>query len=76
MRSAKNLGALSRGGRYNQVKCASCGREFIIPCDTRDYPLRRDQYGHKRNYFCSWSCMRAWDQEHPRRESIYLDYLS
>lgn len=76
MRPVQNLGALSPGGSYAQTRCAQCGKKFTMRCERRVYPFYvGDGYSGK-YYFCGWTCMRAWEREHPKKENIWLDYLS
>ncbi len=76
MRPVQNLGALSPGGSYAQTRCAQCGKKFTMRCERRVYPFSAYKYNRGKLYFCRWSCMRAWEREHPKKESIYLDYLT
>lgn len=57
--------------KYNPIfkKCAVCGKEFIIP--SQDYVFKKFK-GHgthqKRIYFCKWSHMHQWEEEHEQNK--------
>lgn len=47
---------------FNAKECYRCGKEFIC-YDSDDWVFKRTYYGQRR-YFCSWSCVKAFDAEH------------
>ena len=75
MKGAKNIGNMSPAGVYNRVVCSHCGKEFTMPCECRVYPFRIGKKSNGLKYFCSWSCMRAYEREHPKSLSIYYDFI-
>jgi len=54
---------------YNEKSCARCGKPFIVHSE---WAFKRVANGRK--YFCSYKCMREWENERgskaERRERI------
>ncbi len=47
------------------LKCKQCKGKFYVPCkDNWAYKFRRK--GDM--YFCSWSCLRAYEREHGEKK--------
>ena len=52
---------------YQTATCGECGTRFY--CDNReDWVYTRSLRG-KKYIFCKWSCMRAFDEKHPKRKN-------
>lgn len=51
--------------------CGSCRKKFYISyTDVDGWKYRRQpKNGGRMKYFCSWTCMRAWDRTHPQKEN-------
>lgn len=45
--------------------CAICGKEMWIPDLSSWAWRRRGARGAWLIWFCSWTCMRKWDKDHP-----------
>ena len=72
MKPVHNLGSLCGAGVYAKVTCSCCGKEFPLPCPSKQYRFKiRDMY------FCGWTCKQKWERAHPpKRNNFYLDYLT
>jgi hypothetical protein len=58
--------------------CKTCGKEFNVLVE-QDWVYKRSHEhtaGGYRDYFCSWSCLRKYDQEREgkKKKSIMDDY--
>lgn len=72
MKGARRIGRITGSGFYLTLTCPQCSNPFPISCCMNDWPFQR-----KGVFLCGWSCLRAWEREHPpKRNSIYLDYLA
>lgn len=49
-------------------KCRQCGKRFEIPA-AEMWVYKRPAKGEKYAYFCSWSCLRAWDRAAEEKRS-------
>lgn len=47
------------------MKCSICGK--VIYCHDRDSWAYNRAIGKNRKYFCSWSCLRKYDENHKRK---------
>lgn len=58
---------LTAGTRKN---CHNCDKEFTIWLES-DWAYKKHM-GHGKNertlYFCTWSCLRAWEKENDRKK--------
>ena len=45
--------------------CPVCGKSFI--CKEPNKWTYRKYGDSKRNYFCSWKCMRKWEEERKKK---------
>lgn len=48
-------------------KCPVCGKEFILRND--EWAFKRVN-GNRTKYFCSWHCLQAFVQEHPKKVAV------
>ena len=46
---------------YRRRVCPQCGKEFT--CFIKTWVYCRQPNGKERMFFCSWSCLNAYDQE-------------
>ncbi len=49
--------------------CKQCGKSFYIGMQ-QQWAYKRFNYLNKTTYFCSYSCMRKWDEKHPRKKNL------
>lgn len=52
----------------NEQKCATWGKIFF-PTALHVYKRNYGRVGRTK-YFCKYTCMTAWDREHPHRQNI------
>lgn len=55
------------GWNKMEKNCERCGKEFVMPCGDWAYKKYK---GRGYMYFCSWSCVRAWEKEHDKPTKI------
>ena len=60
---------VKRGFRYGIRTCRQCGKTWTCRTDLgpRNWAYRLPE-GKAYAIFCSWSCLRAWEKEHPPRK--------
>ena len=49
---------------FDEVKCSHCGKNFIIP-DCGQWKYMKKVYDGKprREFFCSWKCLKSWGDQ-------------
>lgn len=75
MRAIKENNRLRKDVRYEtltyEFKCKQCGKSFIAYSNRKEYAYKRNG-----DLFCKWSCMRAWDAKHGKKEVRRYEHSS